>query len=177
MGYEISGAWGAAIAQNTIKNQQAKSNGRVIALTGDGSYLMLNSDIYSAVLHRHPFTLIVCDNGGFAVISRLQTGNGADSFRTMITENSDAPRVDFVAHAQSMGATTHRVKSVAELAHAVRESLASTEVVVIVIDTAPATWTEGGSFWEVGVPEVSTKPAVNEALAKVREAKKNQRIY
>lgn len=177
MGYEISGAWGAAIAQNTIKNQQAKSNGRVIALTGDGSYLMLNSDIYSAVLHRHPFTLIVCDNGGFAVISRLQTGNGADSFRTMITENSDAPRVDFVAHAQSMGATTHRVKSVAELAHAVRESLTSTEVVVIVIDTAPATWTEGGAFWEVGVPEVSPKPAVNEALAKVREAKKNQRIY
>ena len=175
MGYEISGAWGAAIAQNTMKNK--KSSGRVIALTGDGSYMMLNSDIYSAVLHRHPFTLILCDNGGFAVISRLQTGHGADSFRTMITENKNAPRVDFVAHAQAMGAKTFRVSTVSELSKTLVETQNSNDVVVIVMETAPATWTEGGAFWEVGVPEVSSKAEVKAALAKVHEAKKNQRIY
>ena len=175
MGYEISGAWGAAIAQNTMKNK--KSSGRVIALTGDGSYMMLNSDIYSAVLHRHPFTLILCDNGGFAVISRLQTGHGADSFRTMITENKNAPRVDFVAHAQAMGAKTFRVSTVSELSRTLIETQNSNDVVVIVMETAPATWTEGGAFWEVGVPEVSSKAEVKAALAKVHEAKKNQRIY
>ena len=175
MGYEISGAWGAAIAQNTMKNK--KSSGRVIALTGDGSYMMLNSDIYSAVLHRHPFTLILCDNGGFAVISRLQTGHGADSFRTMITENKNAPRVDFVAHAQAMGAKTFRVNTVSELSRTLVETQNSNDVVVIVMATAPATWTEGGAFWEVGVPEVSSKAEVKAALAKVHEAKKNQRIY
>ena len=175
MGYEISGAWGAAIAQNTMKNK--KSSGRVIALTGDGSYMMLNSDIYSAVLHRHPLTLILCDNGGFAVISRLQTGHGADSFRTMITENKNAPRVDFVAHAQAMGAKTFRVSTVSELSRTLIETQNSNDVVVIVMETAPATWTEGGAFWEVGVPEVSSKAEVKAALAKVHEAKKNQRIY
>ena len=175
MGYEISGAWGAAIAQNTMKNK--KSSGRVIALTGDGSYMMLNSDIYSAVLHRHPLTLILCDNGGFAVISRLQTGHGADSFRTMITENKNAPRVDFVAHAQAMGAKTFRVNTVSELSKTLVETQNSNDVVVIVMETAPATWTEGGAFWEVGVPEVSSKAEVKAALAKVHEAKKNQRIY
>lgn len=175
MGYEISGAWGAAIAQNAMKNN--KSSGRVIALTGDGSYMMLNSDIYSAVLHRHPFTLVLCDNGGFAVISRLQTGNGADSFRTMITENASAPRVDFFAHAQAMGAKTFRVKTVAELSAKIVETQNSDGVVVIVMETAPATWTEGGAFWEVGVPEVSSNEEVKAARAKVQEAKKNQRIY
>ena len=175
MGYEISGAWGAAIAQKTMKNK--KSSGRVIALTGDGSYMMLNSDIYSAVLHRHPFTLILCDNGGFAVISRLQTGHGADSFRTMITENKNAPRVDFVAHAHAMGAKTFRVNTVSELSRTLVETQNSNDVVVIVMETAPATWTEGGAFWEVGVPEVSSKAEVKAALAKVHEAKKNQRIY
>ena len=53
----------------------------------------------------------------------------------------------------------------------------SNDVVVIVMETAPATWTEGGAFWEVGVPEVSSKAEVKAALAKVHEAKKNQRIY
>ncbi len=172
MGYEISGAFGAAIAQ-----KEMKKSGRVIAMTGDGSYLMLSSDIYSAVLHDYPLTLILCDNGGFAVISRLQTGNGADSFRTMITENPAAPRVDFVAHASAMGADTYRVHTVAELQRLLVETQESKKVVVIVIDTAPTTWTEGGAFWEVGVPTVSNKGAVKEAREKIDSAKREQRIF
>lgn len=144
MGYEISGAWGAALA---------RQQGRVITLLGDGSYMMLNSDIYSAVLHGTPLTLVVCDNGGYGVISRLQTNNGADSFRTMITESVDAPRVDFEAHAKSMGASTHRAKSAAEVAQILSATRKSNKVEVIVIETAPTTWSEGGAFWEVGVAE------------------------
>lgn len=174
MGYEISGAFGAAIAQ-----KDRKKSGRVIAMTGDGSYLMLNSDIYSAVLLGYPLTLVVCDNGGYAVISRLQTGNGADSFRTMLTENPDVvvPRVDFVAHAASMGADAYRVTNVAELAEIVSLTRDSERVVVIVIEMAPAIWTEGGAFWEVGVPEVSHKPSVRDARRTLDEEKKKQRIY
>ena len=172
MGYETSGAFGAAIAQKSMK-----SSGRVIALTGDGSYLMLNSDIYSAVLHDFPLTLILCDNGGYAVISRLQSGNGVDSFRTMINENPGAPRVDFLAHAASMGAETYRVASISELASKLDETRASKRVVVIVLETAPNTWTEGGAFWEVGIPDFSNKPAVNRARATLNEEKQRQRIF
>ena len=172
MGYEISGAFGAAIAQKSMK-----TSGRVIALTGDGSYLMLNSDIYSAVLHDFPLTLILCDNGGYAVISRLQSGNGAASFRTMINENPGAPRVDFLAHASSMGAETYRVTSIRELASKLEETRVSKRVVVIVLETAPNTWTEGGAFWEVGVPDFSNKPAVNQARATINEGKQTQRIF
>lgn len=173
MGYEVSGAFGAAIAQ-----KERKKSGRVIAMTGDGSYLMLNSDVYSAVLHEYPLTLIVCDNGGYAVISRLQTSNGAESFRTMLTENSAiVPRVDFVAHAASMGADAHRVTNVTELAAKIVATRDSERVVVIVIEMAPAIWTEGGAFWEVGVPEVSDKPLVKDARLALVEEKKKQRIF
>mgnify|MGYP003344928590 FL=1 len=168
MGYEISGAWGAAIAQ------KEKAQGRVIAMSGDGSYLMLNSDIYSAVIHRHPMTLILCDNGGFAVISRLQTSHGADSFRTMLDE---APRVDFVQHAASLGAHAIRVNSVTELGRALNDTREHDGVVVIVIETAPNTWTEGGAWWEVGVPEISSKKSVQKSRKELEEKKKEQRRY
>jgi 3D-(3,5/4)-trihydroxycyclohexane-1,2-dione acylhydrolase (decyclizing) len=149
MGYEISGAWGAAMA---------RSEGRVITLLGDGSYMMLNSDIYSAVLHKNPMTIILCDNGGYGVISRLQTNNGAESFRTMITEDQSAARVDFVSHAKSMGAHALRAHSISDLRAMVARSLTSLQVEVIVIDTEPALWSEGGAFWEVGVADEYKTP-------------------
>ena len=172
MGYEISGALGAAIAQ-----REKKKSGRVIALTGDGSYLMLNSDIYSSVLLDYPLTLIVCDNGGYAVISRLQTGHGAPSFRTMLTETANAPRVDFVAHASSMGADTYKVATVEELKAIISKTKDNPKTVVIVLESAPSTWTEGGAFWEVGIPQLSSKKEVNEARQANEEGKKNQRTF
>ena len=143
-------------------------------MSGDGSYLMLNSDLYSAVIHQHPMTLILCDNGGFAVISRLQTSHGADSFRTMLDE---APRVDFVQHAASLGAHAIRVNSVTELGRALNDTREHDGVVVIVIETAPNTWTEGGAWWEVGVPEISSKKSVQKSRKELEEKKKEQRRY
>lgn len=172
MGYEISGAFGAAIAQKDMKK-----SGRVIAMTGDGSYLMMNSDIYSAVIHEYPLTLIVCDNGGYAVISRLQTSNGVESFRTMLTENPRVPRVDFAAHASSLGADAYKVADIDDLSRVLDETRESDRVVVIVIETAPTTWTEGGAFWEVGVPEISDKPTVKAARQAQEAEKKKQRTF
>ena len=104
MGYEISGPWGAAMARAATH-----PDGLVTALLGDGSYLMLNSDLYSAAFSGHPFVAVVCDNGGYAVIHRLQTGQGATGFNNLFTDcagpgaSSDGVRVDFAAHAAALG--------------------------------------------------------------------------
>ena len=81
MGYEIAGAWGARLARPT---------GDVIAWVGDGSYLMMNSDIYSTVMTGQKVIFIVCDNGGFAVINRLQVNTGGAEFNNLLRD--DAPR-------------------------------------------------------------------------------------
>ena len=81
MGYEVAGPWGAAMARATTH-----PDGLVTALLGDGSYLMLNSELYSAALSGHPFVAVVCDNGGYAVIHRLQTGQGADGFNNLLDD-------------------------------------------------------------------------------------------
>ena len=73
----------------------------MIAFVGDGSYLMLNSDLYSSVITGQKLIVVVCDNGGFAVIDRLQTGMGGRSFNNMLgTNGDDRVKVDWVAHAR-----------------------------------------------------------------------------
>ena len=162
MGYEIAGAWGAAFARED-------SDGEVFSLVGDGSYLMLNSEIYSSVLSGKKFVLIVCDNGGFAVIERLQTNQGGRSYNNMLRDStgpgSDV-RVDFVAHAASLGASATRVRTVAELESAIAAARTHDRTSVIVVDVRESDWTEGGLFWQVGVPEVSDLPSVREARAR-----------
>ncbi len=154
MGYEIAGAWGAALARD---------EGQVYAFVGDGSYLMLNSDIYASVLSGSKFILIVCDNGGYAVIERLQRNQGGASYNNMLAD-SRGPfadvRVDFRAHAAAMGAVTFEVSSRAELAEAIEKARAADRTAVIVTPVRASDWTEGGAFWQVGIPEVSDRPGV-----------------
>ncbi len=159
MGYEIAGAWGAAFARED-------SAGEVFALVGDGSYLMLNSEIYSSVLSGKKMVVIVCDNGGFAVIERLQKNQGGNSYNNMLRDStgpgSDV-RVDFVAHAAALGAHASRAGSIAELEAAVDDARTHDRTSVIVVDVRESDWTEGGLFWQVGVPEVSELDTVREA--------------
>ncbi len=161
MGYELSGAWGAAMAR-----RRAYPDGLVTALLGDGSYLMLSADLYSAAFAGHPFVAIVCDNAGFAVIHRLQTGQGASGFNNMLADSlgpgarTDPLRVDFAAHARSLGCSVEDVP-----AHATRAEFAAAYAraraavrrtvrpAVVVCRVHPSTWTEAGAWWEVGVPE------------------------
>ncbi len=169
MGYETAGAWGAAFA---------RTEGEVLCLVGDGSYLMLNSEIYSSVLSGKKFILIVCDNAGFAVIERLQRNQGGNSYNNMLRDargpHSDV-RVDFVAHAASLGAYATRASSIAELEAAIEQARGHDRTSVVVVDVRESDWTEGGLFWQVGVPEVSELASVREARAVHDAGMANQR--
>jgi 3D-(3,5/4)-trihydroxycyclohexane-1,2-dione acylhydrolase (decyclizing) len=168
MGYEIAGAWGA---------KMARPEGDVIVLTGDGSYLMMNSDIYSSVLSGHKLIILVCDNGGFAVIDRLQVFKGGKSFNNLL-EHCRVARptvVDFAAHAASLGAVAETVASLAELPAALTRAKAADRTAVIVIKTDAHTWTPGDAWWEVKPPEVSARDEVRRAAADHEAGLKHQR--
>lgn len=169
MGYELSGAWGAKMAMPERE---------VISFVGDGSYMMMNSDIYSSVLYGHKLIVIVCDNGGYAVINRLQVNQGGVSFNNQLAdcEAESLVYVDFAQHAASMGAISETVGSIDELETAFGRARKSDRTHVIVIKTSPNDWTEGGSFWEVGVPTTSHRPEVIKAGEIMREGKKQQRV-
>ena len=81
---------------------------------GDGSYLMANSDVFSTVLTGHKVIFIVCDNGGFAVINRLQIGQGGAEFNNLYTTTRRAndTRVDLLQHITSMGALGETVTTI-----------------------------------------------------------------
>ena len=175
MGYEIAGGWGARIAQC-----EDDADADTIVFTGDGSYLMLNSDIYSSVLSEKKLIILVLDNGGFAVINKLQNNMGQESFNNLIEDcpTVDDPfRVDFAAHAQTMGAITETVASPAELAEAFKRAKAATKTTVIVmqVDAYEGWTTEGHAWWEVGTPHISAHPKVREAHAEVENGRSRQR--
>lgn len=167
MGYEVSGGWGAAIAN--------ADRGRTYVLVGDGSYMMMNSDIFSAALSGVDMTILVCDNEGFAVIERLQVNQGGASYNNMLRDSHGhtGARVDFRAHAAAMGASAVTVSGIDEL----RAALADPQpgVHVIVMKVRESDWTEGGAFWQVGVPEVSERAGVRDARERMDIGLKAQR--
>jgi 3D-(3,5/4)-trihydroxycyclohexane-1,2-dione acylhydrolase (decyclizing) len=174
MGYELSGGWGAAMARAATNPA-----GETIVFVGDGSYLMLNSDLYSSVFTGHKMIVVVCDNGGFAVIDRLQVNQGGAPFNNLFADSRHAgdapPRVDFVAHAASLGCRAVKVATIAELEAAFMAARGDDRTSVIVIDTDPHRWTEGGAWWEVGVPEVSSREEIRAARAAMDSDKQAQR--
>jgi 3D-(3,5/4)-trihydroxycyclohexane-1,2-dione acylhydrolase (decyclizing) len=169
MGYEISGAWGAKMADESRD---------VLCFIGDGSYLMMNSDIYSTVLTGHKLIVVLCDNGGFAVINRLQNFKGVPSFNNQIEDCRIVNKVDvdFSAHAASMGALTRKVESLTDLEDALRWAKTTDRTTVIVVKTDAYTWTPGDAWWDVGVPEVSPRETVKKARADHAEGRKRQRV-
>ena len=169
MGYEISGGWGAKMAM---------PDREVIVFVGDGSYLMMNSDLYSSVLSGHKLIVIVCDNGGFAVINRLQVNQGGAPFNNLIADCKvrELVEVDFAAHAAAMGCQAESVTSIAGLEAAFGRARQSDRTYVIALKTSAYDWTGGGSFWEVGVPEVSARPEVLAARATMEAGKADQRV-
>ena len=162
MGYEISGGWGARIAQSEQEPEQD-----TIVFCGDGSYLLMNSDIYSSVLTRKKMIVLVLDNGGFAVINKLQNNTGNESFNNLIADAPTVPEafgVDFVAHAAAMGAHAVRVENPAELADAFKAAKAAdkTSVIVMSVDSHDGWTAQGHTWWEVGTPEVSSSAQVRD---------------
>ncbi len=169
MGYEIAGAWGA---------KMARGSGDVLCWVGDGSYLIMNSDIYSTVFTGKKVIFIVCDNGGFAVINRLQVNTGGAEFNNLLrtARHEEYFQVDFVKHAESMGARAEKVEKLTDLPAAFARAKESDRSYVLVIDVDEYTWTEGGAWWEVGIPEVSDREQVRVARAEWEAEKKHQRV-
>ncbi|MBL6945927.1 MAG: 3D-(3,5/4)-trihydroxycyclohexane-1,2-dione acylhydrolase (decyclizing) [Rhodospirillales bacterium] len=175
MGYEIAGAWGARIAQ-----EQSEPDAQTIVFVGDGSYLLLNSDIYSSVLSGKKLIIIVCDNGGFAVINKLQNNTGNVSFNNLIKDCNlgvEPFAVDFEMHAKSMGAMAETVTSVDGLKEAFGRAQEASGTYVISLQVDPFEgWTkEGHSWWETGIPHVSDRDEINQACATIKEARQKQR--
>lgn len=147
MGYEVAAGWGVKIARPAHE---------AIVLVGDGSYLMQNADLYSAVLSGQKITVVLCDNGGFAVIDKLQRNVGNDPFNNLLADcrraGPEVARVDFVQHAQSLGASAEKVDTVADLEKALARARRATGCVVIVVDIDPRRWSECDCWWDVGLP-------------------------
>lgn len=164
MGYEIAGGVGVRLAH---------SGGEVYVVVGDGSYLMMNSDILTAVSLGLKLIIVVLDNRGFGCINRLQLACGGERFNNLLDDGTaivaDAPRVDFAAHAASLGAAAEHVAGLDELAAALERARSSRQTQCIVIDTNPHDSTGGGSWWQVGIPEVSDRDSVLEARCNWQE--------
>ncbi len=176
MGYEIAGGWGARMGQ--MESAPGKDT---IVFTGDGSYLLLNSDIYSSVLSGRKLIVIVCDNGGFAVINKLQNNTGNASYNNLIRDCNLAVApfsVDFEAHARAMGANAETAHSIADLEQAFARAKASerTYLISLRVDAFDGWTDEGHAWWEVGLPEVSDRPEVREARRELDEQRKAQRL-
>jgi len=159
MGYEIAGGLGVKMAEPRRD---------VYVLLGDGSYLMLNSELATSVMLGHKLIVTVLNNRGFACINRLQRAAGGAPFNTMWADSQHAtiPEIDFAAHAASLGAIAENVTTIAELEQALGRAKISDRTHVIVIQTDPVAVTEaGGAWWDVAIPEVSLRAEVAAARA------------
>jgi len=154
MGYEIAGGVGVKLAEPARE---------VHVLVGDGSYLMLNSELATAVMLGLKLIITVLDNRGFGCINRLQQSTGGESFNNLLPASV---QVDFAAHAASLGARAQKVASLSELEAALEQARSAERTSVIVIETDPDSRTAaGGAWWDVAVPEVSNSESVRQARA------------
>ncbi len=171
MGYEIAGGLGVKMA----RPQQ-----EVIVMVGDGSYLMMNSEIATSIMLGKKLIVVVLDNRGYGCIQRLQLASGGTHFNNMLDDcvapGGEPPVIDFALHARSLGAGAVQVASAAELKTAMVAARAATRTQVIVINTTHTRTTDdGGCWWEVAIPEVSQRPEVDAAQAAYQAAKQQQR--
>jgi len=172
MGYEIAGAMGLKLAE---------PDRDVVCFVGDGSYMMANSELATAVMRRVPFTVVLTDNRGYGCINRLQMGTGGARFNNLYQDcNVEVqPDIDFVTHAASMGAHAVKAKDVGDLEDQILAARERAIPTVIVIDTDPMHGpgeNGGGHWWDVAVPEVSDRAEVRTAREGYESALKHQNL-
>lgn len=163
MGYEIAGAMGLKLAQPARE---------VLCFVGDGSYMMANSELATAVMRRIRFTVILTDNRGYGCINRLQQGTGGVPFNNLYADCTieEQPRIDYVAHAASMGAYAVKAGDLAALQAEIKAARARDIPTVIVIETTaaqgPGDGLEGaGHWWDVAVPQTGGPERLRDAYA------------
>jgi len=157
MGYEIAGGLGVKLADPKRE---------VVVMVGDGSYLMMNSEIATSVMLGAKLIIVVLDNRGFGCINRLQNATGGAPFNNLLrdTHHATLPEIDFAAHAVAMGAIARKVAGISELEAAFDEARSHDRTSVVVIDTDPMPSTDaGGHWWDVAVPEISERTEVEAA--------------
>ena len=170
MGYEIAGALGA---------KMGAPDRDVTVMRGDGSWLMMNSEIATSVMLGLKLTVVLLDNGGFGCINRLQIAAGGASFNNLLAtaRHTTLPKFDFAAQAAGLGAIGVKAAGLVELATALAAARTADRTTVIVIDTDPMPSTEaGGHWWDVGIPEVSARPEVRAARESYEAARIAQRL-
>ncbi|TDL73622.1 3D-(3,5/4)-trihydroxycyclohexane-1,2-dione acylhydrolase (decyclizing) [Rhodococcus qingshengii] len=164
MGYEIAGAFGAKLAE---------PDKEVYAMTGDGSYLMLHTELVTSVQEGEKINVILFDNSGFGCINNLQMGNGMGSFGTEFRKRNpetgklDGPimTIDYAKVAEGYGVKTYTVRTMQELENAILDSKKQSVSTLIDIKVLPKTMTHGyDSWWHVGVAEVSSKEGIQSAF-------------
>jgi len=170
MGYEIAGAIGV---------KMALPKREVIVVVGDGSYLMMNSEIATSVMLGCKLIVVVNDNRGFGCINRLQMATGGESFNNLLRDarHEVLPAIDFVGHARALGAQAVKVDSIAELESAFARARAAPSTQVIIIETDPIASTDaGGAWWDVAVPAASERPQVATARQDYEKQLEAQRL-
>jgi 3D-(3,5/4)-trihydroxycyclohexane-1,2-dione acylhydrolase (decyclizing) len=171
MGYEVAGAMGIKLAA---------PDKEVICFVGDGSYMMANSELATAVMRRVPFTVVLTDNRGYGCINRLQIECGGAEFNNMYKDSNieEMPALDFVGHARSMGAHAEKADDIADLERKIVEARSRTKPTVIVIDTDAVPGTgAGGHWWDVVVPQTGGPERLESARQHYNQKARDQRTF
>jgi 3D-(3,5/4)-trihydroxycyclohexane-1,2-dione acylhydrolase (decyclizing) len=177
MGYEIAGGLGAKLADPERE---------VFVLVGDGSYLMMATEIVTAVAERIKLTIVLVDNHGFASIGSLSESLGSQRFGTSYRYrdpesgllDGDILPVDLAANAASLGAGVLRARTVAEFRDCLERARAAEATTVVYVETDPlAPAPSSGDWWDVPVSEVSALESTQKARAAYEAAKRGQRLY
>ena len=174
MGYEIPGGLGVKLADPARP---------VFVLVGDGSYLMMNSEIVTTIQEHAPLTIVLVDSKGYASISALAHSMGARNDFNQLRLRSPKtgrlegppPEIDFVAHAASMGAAALRADSITALEAALDEAKRADRTTVIVVEVDPRSRVPGYGWWDVPVAEVSESATVQEARGDYERALQAER--
>lgn len=177
MGYEIAGGLGAKLADPTRE---------VYVMVGDGSFLMLSSEIVTMVQERLKVTIIVLDNHGYASIGGLSKSVGSDGFGTKYRYRTESDQldgdvlpVDFAANCASLGAHVIRANDRGTLMEALQEAKTITDRPVCIVTEVDRRQRVGGyeSWWDVAVAEVSDNPDVQRAREEYEENKARERFF
>ncbi len=175
MGYEIAGALGAKLAEPTKE---------VYAFVGDGSYMMLNSELLTSIQENRKINVLVFDNISFGCINNLQMGHGMGSFftetrkRTASGLNGELVKVDYAMNAKAYGCITYTVKNEQQLIQAIEDSKKQTVSTLIDIKVLPKTMTDGyESFWRVGNAEIAEKESITIATKAMKKELNKSRRY
>ena len=179
MGYEVSGALGVKLAIGDARE--------VYAMTGDGSFNMLHSELITSVQEGKKINVVLFDNAGFGCINNLQMGTGNDTMCTELRHRGEGGRlhhegkfmrIDYAAIAKAYGCVSYTARTAAELEAVLEDSKRQSVSTLIDIKVLPKSMTEGyGGWWRVGVAEVSERESVQTARAGLEEHLKEARRY